>query len=145
MPFGHFCFVPFGRFCFVPFCAFWIFLFCAILCLLDVFKMSKRHKIILFVLQFFLVPFEVFKTSKRHKTILFRLLCHSGSNAASQDSLCCCYCCILAAKSTFTIGLLMQRLEIQDLGSKLNIVNRSVTQKGVAYFKSAATLFFNNF
>ena len=71
---------------------------------------------------------------------IFRLRCHSGSSAASQDSL----CCVVAAKSTFTQGLLTQQLEIQDLGSKLNFVSSSATQKGVAYFKSAATPFFNN-
>ena len=57
--------------------------------------------------------------------------------------LCCC-CCVVAAKSTFTICLLTQRLEIQDLGSKLNFVGSSVTQKGLVHFKSAATAFFNN-
>ena len=79
---------------------------------------------------------------------IFRLRCHSGSSAASQDSLfLCLFVCqlvVVAAKSTFTISLLMQRLEIQDLGSKLNFVSSSVPQKGVAYFKSAATPFFNN-
>ena len=38
----------------------------------------------------------------------------------------------------------MKRLEIQDLGSKLNFVIRSETQKGVVYFKSAAMPFFYN-
>ena len=38
----------------------------------------------------------------------------------------------------------MYRLEVQDLGSKLNFVSSSAPQKGVAYFKSAATPFFNN-
>ena len=88
--------------------------------------------------------------------IVFRLRCHSGSSAASQDSLCRCCCCVVvvllllcccccvAAKSTFTQGLLTQQLKIQDLGSKLNFVSSSATQKGVAYFKSAATPFFNN-
>ena len=81
------------------------------------------------------------------KISIFRLRCHSGSSAASQDSLCRCVvllCCVVAAKSTFTQGLLTQQLEIQDLGSKLNFVSSSATQKGVAYFKSAATPFFNN-
>ena len=78
---------------------------------------------------------------------VFRLRCHSGSSAASQDSLFFMPVCqlVVAAKSTFTIGLLTQRLEIQDLGSKSNFVSSSATQKGVAYFKSAATpLFYNS-
>ena len=78
---------------------------------------------------------------------IFRLRSHSGSSAASQDSLfLCLFACLLvvAAKSTFTIGLLMKRLEIQDLGSELDLVSSFATKRGVAYFKSAATPFYNN-
>ena len=53
-------------------------------------------------------------------------------------------CCVVAAKSTFTIGRLTQRLENQDLSSFFNFVSSSATQKGVAYFKSADTPFFKN-
>ena len=38
----------------------------------------------------------------------------------------------------------IRSFEIQDLGSKINFVISSGTQKGVAHFKCAATPFFNN-